>query len=278
MKLTVVVDNCVPLSLPAPFLGEHGLALLLETGDKKILIDTGQSQAVIHNLSLLGLHPAALDMIVLSHGHYDHTAGLIYVLKQRQSPIAVYAHSDIFTERYAAKGASKRPAGIPYNQSTLTALGAEWTFCSGVTEILPGLWFSGQIPRETDYETGDNKLVICGAEGRDCRDPLLDDTVLYVQTGKGLVVIGGCTHSGMINAIEYGLKVTGERRLHGWIGGTHLGPASAEQQHKSLNTLAGYEPEFIAAGHCTGFSMMAALAARFGDKFITAFVGIVIEF
>ena len=136
---------------------------------------------------------------------------------------------------------------------------------------------SGHIPRNTDYETGDPKLVTCATDGSECQDKIEDDTSLFYAGPRGLVVIGGCTHAGLVNTVRRGLEVTGTSRLAGWIGGTHLGPVSKEQQGKTLAQLASFGPEFIAANHCTGFAMMATLYERFGDRFIPAFVSTVID-
>ena len=151
-----------------PFSAEHGLSLLIEHAGKKVLYDTGQSSAVVSNLSLLGYRPAELDMLVVSHGHYDHTGGIFHVLQHARKKIPIYAHKGIFQSRYSTSGQPHRFIGIPHEKELLTALGAEWHFVDTPTEIIPGLWVSGHIPRITDYETGDPKLVTCAqtAESR----------------------------------------------------------------------------------------------------------------
>lgn len=275
MKITVVVDNCVPISTPSPFLGEHGASLLIENNNKLILLDAGQSSAVVHNLSLLGRHPAELDAIVISHGHYDHTGGLYHLLKHRRKPISIFAHPRIFDARYSIAG-GRYHIGIPYIKDELSSIGAEWQMFDKPIEIFSDLWFSGQIPRVTDYETGDRHLMTC-FEGCDCQDNIDDDTSLFYKHEKGMVVIGGCTHSGLVNTVEYGFIITGKRNLYGWIGGTHLGPVSAEQQSKTLAFLEARKPEFLLANHCTGFHMMAKLYDKFGKRFIPAFVSTTFE-
>jgi 7,8-dihydropterin-6-yl-methyl-4-(beta-D-ribofuranosyl)aminobenzene 5'-phosphate synthase len=276
MKVTVVVDNCVPPSARGPFRGEHGLALLIEHEGARILFDTGQSDAVVHNLGLLGIHPSSLDAIVISHGHYDHSGGLMAVLQHAAKPLPVYAHSDIFQARVSIAG-KRHFIGIPFTKPQLTELGAQWKLSNRPTEVIPGLWFSGEIKRETKYEHGDAKLLTCQTDGNCSEDPLLDDIALFHGSDQGLRVIGGCTHSGIINTIQYGLTITGQSKLHTWIGGTHLGPVTPDQQNATLDALEDLAPELIAANHCTGFAMMATLRNRFGDRFIPAFVGTVIE-
>ena len=277
MKVTVIIDNAVPIGRRHPFLAEHGLSLLIEHAGKKVLYDTGQSSAVVSNLSLLGFPPSELDMLVVSHGHYDHTGGIFHVLQHAQKQIPVYANKGIFQARYSITGQQRRFIGIPHEKELLTALGAEWCFVDKPTEIIPKLWVSGLVPRITDYETGDPKLVTCATDGTECQDTIEDDTSLFYASPRGLVVIGGCTHAGLVNTVRWGFEVTGTSRLAGWIGGTHLGPVSKEQQGKTLAQLASFGPEFVAANHCTGFAMMAALYDCFGDRFIPAFVSTVID-
>jgi len=277
MKVTVIIDNAVPFGTRQPWLAEHGLSLLIEHAGRKLLFDTGQSSAVVSNLSLLNLRPAELDLLVLSHGHHDHTGGLFHVLQRVGKKIPVYAHSKVFQARYSVAGAQRRFIGIPYRQELLTALAAEWRLVDQPTEILPGLWMSGQIPRATDFERGDPKLVTSAPDGCDCQDNIEDDISLFYAGVGGLTVIGGCTHSGLVNTVRWGLKVTGASRLAGWIGGTHLGPLAKEQQEKTLAELRSFDPEFVAANHCTGFAMMSALSQCFGSRFIPAFVSTVIE-
>lgn len=276
MKITVVVDNCVPPSAPRQLVGEHGFSLLIEANSTKILLDTGQTDAVVHNLSILGIHPAEIDAIVLSHGHYDHTGGLLHLLKHRRKKIPIYAHPDIFISHYSTARGSKNYIGIPYVKEELISLGAEWNFIDKPTELFLNLWYSGSIPRITDFEVGDANLMLSNSEG-DWRDTIQDDISLFYAGDKGLVVIGGCTHSGLVNTVRYGLEVTKKNRLWGWVGGTHLGPVSLDQQNKTLAFLEKQAPEFIAASHCTGFSMMSELKARFDNKFLPAFVSTSIE-
>jgi 7,8-dihydropterin-6-yl-methyl-4-(beta-D-ribofuranosyl)aminobenzene 5'-phosphate synthase len=277
MKVTVVMDNSIPPGAPGPFLAEHGLSLLIETAGKRILMDTGQTGNVVHNLSLLGVHPKELDAIILSHGHHDHAGGLSQVLRHRKAPITVYAHPDIFRSRYSVKGENRRYAGVPFFKEDLSSLGAEWKFSSEPLEIVPGLWFSGTIPRNTGFEKGDTGLVVSDEAGCDCPDCIPDDTALYCSGAKGLIVISGCAHSGFVNTVNYGMELTGRTTLAGWIGGTHLGPVAATQREQSLAYIEKANPGFIAANHCTGFTMMAALQEKLKERFIPAFVGTVIE-
>lgn len=286
LKFTVVVDNNVPPGAKVPFRGEHGLSVLVETGTNRILFDAGPSDIVVYNLGLLGIHPRDLDAIVLSHGHYDHTGGLPSLLTMAAKKIPVFSHPDIFKPRYSLTSASCRYVGVPFVREYLARMGADFRNVEEPLELVPNLWISGPVPRETSYEEGDARLVV-PEEGCDCdscdsqpffqRDSLTDDMAIYIRSSKGLVVLGGCAHSGIINMVNHGLKVTGSIKVHGLLGGTHLGPTSDPQKNATLAALEWFNPDFIASNHCTGFAVMARLAQIFGEKFIPAFCGTMLE-
>lgn len=279
MKITVVVDNCILPKAKKPFRAEHGLALLIETADGRYLFDSGQTDSVVYNLSLLGVHPGELAAIVLSHGHYDHTGGLAAVLTQAGRRLPVYCHRGVFSPRYAMSEGIARYAGMPVAKDHLVSLGADFQLVDEPLALTPELILSGPIPRVTVYETGDAHLKAADADGAcDCsQDTVPDDMAIYHKGAKGLTVISGCAHSGIVNVIRHGFSVTAADRLYGLIGGTHLGPVGEEQQQATLAELAGLDPELVAANHCTGFYMLARLYGQYGAKFTPAFVGTVIE-
>ncbi len=272
MNITVAIENNIPFNQSLPLVAEHGVAFLIETGGRRILYDTGQTGAVVGNLVALGVGPETIDTIVLSHGHHDHTGGLLAVLAKARPDVQVIAHPGLFGRHYSVGKGRRRPVGVPFAEEYVTARAGTWTASAEPLEIAPGLWFSGTIPRVTDFETGDARLVLAEDSG-DRPDPLSDDTVLYWKGRRGLVVVGGCTHSGLVNAVLHGFTVTGLATLQGWVGGTHLGPVGADQQDRTIERLAAWKPEFVAANHCTGFPMMSRLKERFGERFIPAFTG-----
>lgn len=276
MKVTVVMDNLAPNGSRQHYLAEHGLSLLLETGTLRLLMDAGQSAAVLNNLYLMEIMPDSIDAVMLSHGHYDHAGGFFPLLQHVNKKLPFYAHSDVFASRFAVSASGKKYVGIPFQKEQLHSLGAEWRFIDAPTQIEPGLWLSGPVPRVTDYESGDARLVIGNGEGT-IPDEINDDMSLYHVRGNDLVVIGGCAHSGLVNTVRHGFAVTGATRLAGWIGGTHLGPVGEVQQQKTIAALQAWQPDFVAANHCTGFNMMAVLREKFGAKFIPASIGTVIE-
>ena len=271
MKVTIAMDNNVPISARLPLVAEHGAAFLIEADGKKILYDTGQSGAVVDNLSLLGVAVPEIDIIVISHGHYDHAGGLVAVLQRARKDVEVVIHSAAFGERYTLAGA-RRPIGIPTGVDYLRTLGGVWDIRDTPRQLTPTIWFSGTVPRTTDFELGDTRLVVETDHG-DVQDEISDDTSLFCRGERGLVVIGGCTHSGLVNTVKHGFAVTGQDRLQAWIGGTHLGPVGTKQQDLTIQQLVAWNPEIVAANHCTGFAMLARLKQSFGERLVPAFVG-----
>lgn len=274
MKITVVMENCISFGGKKSFKAEHGLSLLIQHEGLRWLMDAGQSDIALHNLGLLGINPGQLEGFILSHGHYDHTGGLAPMLAQAGKTMPVYMAPGAFMRRYTRSGGGQRFIGIPFAREMLESMGADFCLVDQPRQLADNLWLSGPVPRQTAYESGDAGFV----DETGANDIVPDDMSLFYAGDKGLTVITGCAHSGIINIINYGLKLTGCSRLYGVIGGTHLGPASAEQQEATLAALADFNPEIIAANHCTGFAMMARLQAMFGDKFIPAFVGTVVEY
>ena len=274
MKCTVVVDTLAPVIGKRNFLAEHGFSLLIEHLEQKILFDTGESETCIDNLGLLGIHPSRIDLLVLSHGHHDHAGGLLPFVRVANKKIPLVAHPDIFPEHHGWMGF----AGILYTRGQLSSLGIEWRLTDEPCEIAPKLWFSGRIPHSTDFEVADNEHFASSCDGFHSPDLIPDDVALFYESEKGLVVIGGCAHSDMINIIEFGLRLTGAARLAGWIGGTHLRTADAVQMEKSMEALEKWNPDFLVAGHCIGFEMLSDLRLRLGARFISSAVGAKVEF
>ena len=275
MKITVLIENSVGVLIPQGLAGEHGLSVWIEHEGHKILFDTGQTGKVVENALRLGVNLKEAEAIVLSHGHYDHTGGLKAVLEFINKPIPVYAHPDIFS-LHCVSSPVDRYIGIPFCKEELEGLGANFKWIKKPTEIFPGIWLSGEIPRKTTFEKIDESMYIKEGDKK-LPDPILDDMSLFMKIPKGLVVILGCAHSGVINIIEHAKEVTGEEKIFAVIGGTHLGPASSKQLEETLIRLAQMEVSLIAANHCTGLSVASKFREIFGSKFRFATTGEIIS-
>ena len=274
-RITVLCENSV--AGPFGLLGEHGWAAFVETGSSRILFDTGQGQGLLNNSLVLGVDLRQIDAIALSHGHYDHTSGLPQVL-QVKGQVPVFAHPDIFLERYWARGQVKRHIGIRFRRAYLESLGACFEFTTGFSEIFPGIYITGEVPRVTDFEPPDPDMKVPAADGSTMhQDQLRDDLSMVVDTPSGLVVILGCAHAGIVNILKWCQANLPGRPFHTVMGGTHLGFARAEQFERTLEALEEFQIQRLGASHCTGLVNASRLYCAMGDRFFHASAGISLE-
>jgi len=272
-RITILCDNTVgPLS---GTLGEHGFSALVEWGDGSLLFDTGQGDTLLHNAFRMNRDLHGVETVALSHGHYDHTGGLLPLLRTCGKK-KVLGHPDLFSRRYRVKETGDGiPIGIPYDEHVLRGLGGEFDLSAAFREIGPGIFLTGQVPRTVPFEKGDAGL---SCDDRGCAaDPLHDDQSLVIRTGRGLVLLLGCCHAGVVNTIEHVRRETGVDELYGVIGGTHLGFCGTPQLDETVRALRTYNIGKIVAGHCTGFAAAARLMREFPGRFQPAHVGYTLE-
>jgi 7,8-dihydropterin-6-yl-methyl-4-(beta-D-ribofuranosyl)aminobenzene 5'-phosphate synthase len=279
VRLVTLVDNAVrPGKLG--LLAEHGLSVLVEAHGQRILLDAGQTDVAVHNARALDLNLGTVDAIVLSHGHQDHTGGLRAVLREvsRQGrEVPVYAHPDLWTARYSVReGERPRFAGLPYREEDLTALGARFHYSTAPLELWPGVWTTGEVPRHNDFERLDPALKVRLSEGWG-QDQVRDDQALVVTSARGLIVVLGCAHAGIVNTLNHIREFTGERRLYAVVGGTHLGLGLKEQLAPSVAALREMGITRLGVSHCTGPEAAAELAQAFGAAFFANNAGNVVE-
>jgi 7,8-dihydropterin-6-yl-methyl-4-(beta-D-ribofuranosyl)aminobenzene 5'-phosphate synthase len=273
VKATVLCENYVLWHHTV--LGEHGFSVFLETDSGNWLWDTGNGKTILHNAAALGLDLKTVKGIVLSHNHWDHTGGLLPVA-QACAGVEVFAHPALFRETHHTGDEAREPLGIPHTREELEAAGASFHFSADFREIAPSLWLTGEVPRVTEFETGGMRQMIRTADG-DMEDDVSDDQSAVIETEKGLVVVLGCCHSGLINTLTCISEKLGTRRFHAVFGGTHLAPASRETRTKVLRALGDFDIERIGVSHCSGLEIAAPLAHMYGDRFSYFGVGTVLE-
>jgi 7,8-dihydropterin-6-yl-methyl-4-(beta-D-ribofuranosyl)aminobenzene 5'-phosphate synthase len=257
--ITALVENCVNL----PELGaEHGFSLLIKSDGRKLLFDTGQTQLITANATKLGLVLDDLDSVVLSHGHYDHTGGLATIM-QAAPRARIYAHPSFVGPKFTLDqdGRSRFIGLAPGTVELLRRSESRITWTTKPTEVLPGIFVTGEIPRTNLFETTGGRFFLDA--GCACPDPLLDDQALYFDTPSGLVIVLGCAHSGVVNTMAHIRDLQPSRPFHAIIGGMHLKSASPDRMRATIEAFRRWAPRQIFPGHCTGTSAFCQLSNAF---------------
>jgi len=262
IRITTLSENTANYG----FIGEWGLSILVEADGKKILMDSGPSISTVYNADRMGIDLTGISTIVLSHGHADHTGGLLDVLK-KSNGAAVIAHPDIWTSKYAQRNRDDfQYIGIPFSRKELESCGARFIFSGKPVSIAEHITTTGEIEMLTDYEIIDGNLFVKDA-GQMLPDKLADDLALVIDTEYGLVVILGCAHRGLINTLRHAQKITRKELIYAVIGGTHLFRADEERIERTIVELKDMGIQKLGVSHCTGFAASARLAQEFADSF-----------
>lgn len=271
VKITVLVDNVVPFA--TQLIGEHGLSIFVQVqngnNQYNILLDTGKSQRVLlENMEKLNISVDSIDAVFLSHCHYDHTGGLEGFIKNRSQKTQIISHPSLFRNNFRFDEGIKS-LGLPsrVSQDSLVNEEAELFFAKNPFELYPGVLSSGQINRKTDFEgKGMNTFQLDPESGKIIKDILLDDMALIVNVkDKGLLILTGCSHSGIVNIIHHARDITGIDKVYGVFGGFHLVNAEETTIQKTANEILIFSPEILAAGHCTGFKAMSYFNNHFNN-------------
>ena len=269
IKITTIVENT---AVKARFRAEHGLSMLIEKDKEAVLFDTGQTDALIHNAKLLGIDLSKIDKVILSHGHYDHVGGLKYLLEFTKPK--VYAHPEIFRKRYSrlSDDGNLRYIGIE-DREFFEKKGAEFILSEEPIEVIDGLFTTGFERMRTDFEEVDKNFVY-EKDGEYVKDEVEDDMSVVIKTRHGLFVLFGCAHRGIVN-IMLDAEEKFKDKVFGFLGGTHLGPASENQRKKTIETLKRMDLKIMGPSHCTGLLMTSRMYCEFGDRVIFNNVGTV---
>jgi 7,8-dihydropterin-6-yl-methyl-4-(beta-D-ribofuranosyl)aminobenzene 5'-phosphate synthase len=303
--LIVKSDERVKYFTDKALLAEHGFSVLVhfweaDSGrEVKILWDAGDTQVTLmENLRRMEIDPKTVDKIALSHGHHDHYAALTDFLKameleveSREWPepvisakvdewlasrrVPLIAHPAAFRERWWTKKDGTRVGPIsPPPWLLWEALGAAIQRSESPYPLGSGCWTSGYIPRRSFEQTGRPSDLFYRQGDRFIPDDLEEDQaiVLHVK-GKGLVILSGCAHAGILNTIEQAREISGIERVHAIIGGFHLARSESAEIDQTIAFIQALKPTILVPCHCTGFQAMCAFARQMPEVFIPGVVG-----
>jgi 7,8-dihydropterin-6-yl-methyl-4-(beta-D-ribofuranosyl)aminobenzene 5'-phosphate synthase len=311
VAITILVENRADLIVKSsdavtrftdqPLLAEHGFAALVDLRDAglKILWDAGiTSHTLLENMRRMELDPAAIAMIALSHGHGDHTAAMTQVIKAIAAPpvprkwgkdvpmadilrwveprrVPLVAHPAAFRERWSVRqDGTRHGPGLPPPRAEWEAVGADVVLSDGPHELGPGCWTTGTVPRRSFEGTGTSSTRAYRVGDQFLPDGLEDDQAIVLNVaGKGLVVLAGCAHAGIVNTVRHAQQISGVDRVWGILGGFHLAPANEEEIARTVDEIAALDPQMVSPMHCTGLKAISQFAHRMPEAFVLGVVG-----
>jgi len=301
VTITIVTDNYSDFTVPpykiasryfpspgSPIVdyglhAEHGLAYHVETvvngTAHSFLFDYGvDSHGVLRNMNLLKVDFAKIEALGLSHGHFDHQAALIDVLKAKKSAIRegvpLYVGEETFVERFTRLMTGGVLSLGELKREDIEALKLlRIVEVRDPTPIVPGAYLSGKIEMVTEYEKGQPPLVIKRGDQLQQDFFLGEQAVVFNVRGKGLVVASGCAHRGIVNAVKQAQKISGTEKVYAVLGGFHLTGAKPEIIQRTIADIKAVGPDYIIPTHCTGFQAITAFAREMPEQFILSTVG-----
>jgi 7,8-dihydropterin-6-yl-methyl-4-(beta-D-ribofuranosyl)aminobenzene 5'-phosphate synthase len=273
MKITCVVDDRAPRG--SGLRAEHGASFAIEAEGRTALFDAGQSSEVLlSNMARLGFRPEAIDALVVSHAHYDHTGGLAGLLEKVQG-IPLYAHPDLFTERYRRTATSLKKVGPSSDRAELAGR-VDLRLSAEPVEVLPGVWTSGEIGDRSEPEGRSPNHFVRQGDGW-AGDPYADDLSVVLEAADGLVLVCGCCHAGLLNTMAQVRSAFGSNPA-AIVGGTHLRDLDAATLDHVAQALRRCGSPRLWLGHCTGKRAFRALQEAFGDGVSLCQAGTVLDF
>ncbi|MFW9807232.1 MAG: MBL fold metallo-hydrolase [Candidatus Thorarchaeota archaeon] len=274
-------------------IGEAGFAALVvarydDSSTFQFLFDTaGGTPTLEHNAGIMkerfDLDLTAIEMIVLSHGHWDHVAGVLKVIDIIGKPVPVLCHpSALYHKIFTSDDGKRHEIGIhPYYQESELGSKTEVIATRDPYKIADGIMTTGVVPRTNTFETltGVLQKIVTNQNEQEVPDKISDDlSVIFHLKDDSVILLTGCCHSGIVNTMDHSASLSASSTITGIVGGLHLHDASKERLSKTIEYLDNYPLATIAACHCTGLRGRAALMNAFEKSFKNVGAGSVLKF
>jgi 7,8-dihydropterin-6-yl-methyl-4-(beta-D-ribofuranosyl)aminobenzene 5'-phosphate synthase len=261
LEFQILTDNIV--NRPH-LLAEHGLSLWIKKDAMKILFDAGQTSIFLQNALYLGIPINTADAIVLSHGHYDHCAGVSsYPFSGGSTKI--YVNPKAFEKKLSAKGDTVRDIGIPWSLEIRNSLKSHVVLTSEYEELTHGIAVLGGIAQNNNFESV-SEHFFTEKDGLRSKDQMDDEQLLVIENENGLVVFSGCSHKGIVNCVEHVKAKFPGKKISTLVAGMHLQGVSKERLDATITYLINSDIENIIPLHCTGIVPICELKKALKDR------------
>lgn len=270
MKFSFLVEN---RTNHEGILAEHGLSIYIETEEKTILFDAGASDAFAVNADRMGIDLAAADLAVISHGHYDHTGGIpLFCRKNRKAP--VYLHKNAFRRSHGCSDGKieKRMCGIRWTEEQRKQMEDRIRFTDGPVRITENIVITGTVPCAEGFEPSE-RFYYYNVNGEPVEDDMSHEQCLVIREEDGLYVFSGCSHRGVISALEAARAMFPGEPVAAFIAGMHLYETDAETRARVVDQVAEAQIGTVYPVHCTGIDAICDLRTRLGERCVIAGAG-----
>lgn len=266
LRITTLIENMPDEE--KKLLSEHGLSLHIEFDGKKILFDTGQTGDFVKNAEQLGINLNNLDDIIISHGHYDHSGGVMTLMSEIEKPIAFHVGEGFFVPKYKQlSDGSYRYNGNPFEEQELSEEKVDLQIVTkDVTYLTDKILLFKNFSSASGFEQMNQKFRLKMGEEY-VLDEFREEIALGLRTAKGLVLVVGCSHVGVCNILQ---AVTDrvQEPVFAVLGGTHLMEADGERLQRTMEVFEQFGVQCLAVSHCTGEQGIALAQKAFGEHFI----------
>ena len=251
MKIVTLCENTLMPSVGLK--ASHGVSFYIEYNNHTLLYDVGQDNLFIKNAELLNVDLSKCEKVIISHGHFDHAGGLKFLDQSFLIKDKVLIQANSFNEHLRVIDNQMMDIGISNKLNELKPLGQS---INDSFELFKGVWCISHVSLPADYKSSEKGLIIRDSNGN-CSDDTFDDELnLAFETSKGLIILSGCSHRGVLNIIEHAKKVTGMDKVYAFVGGMHLAFTSKEESLSIIKELKKLNVNKYIIGHCTGLDSM----------------------